>query len=300
MNSHHEDGPDHQRRRLRPLNEGEPSSNIPNMSQTPREAPGRTNRMNRAAVKVAGLNIRGYGSTAIWSPNNKWKQVARLIRAKKISVLVVSEAHMDVERHNEIEKMYGNRMRVLYTRSRRSRNEQGVAIVLNKDILDTSDTNIECHEIIAGRAMLIDLGWHREERTCILGVYAPNLDGDRPNENAEMWENIGEWLEAHPQIPTPKVIVGDENFVEERIDRLPIPEANDSANTREAFDDLARGRLHLVDGWRTAYPETRAYTHLHKPNNSQARLDRIYIHQNLVEHCFEWEIAETGLSDVTY
>ncbi|KAK7016575.1 Endonuclease/exonuclease/phosphatase, partial [Favolaschia claudopus] len=191
------------------------------------------------------------------------------------------------QRHNDIENLFGRCLKVKYTADPNSpTNRAGVAIVLNKTLLKTD--RVTTHEIIPGRAMLMEVEWHDEEPLSILGVYAPNS----PAENAQFWYDIKAWFQSHPRVRKPSAMGGDTNVVEDSIDRLPSHPDADIAVT--ALDEL-KSYLGLMDGWRATYPTTLAYTYLQKSTGSQSRIDRIHVKRGIFDQTYEWKIQASGI-----
>src|ERR1700761_1750674 len=129
----------------------------------------------------------------------------------------------------------------------------GVAIVLNRQLVDT--TGAKATEIIPGRALLIQMKWHRTEIVKILAIYAPNVTETDGTESANFWEKLTEYFITHPT-DKPDIMAGDYNLVEDMIDRLPM--RNDPSPAIDALDEL-KTLLRIEDGWRATYPSTKAY-----------------------------------------
>ncbi|KAJ3816214.1 hypothetical protein F5880DRAFT_1494509 [Lentinula raphanica] len=205
----------------------------------------------KASIKLAALNIKGNGSTNLDHQHNKWGAIDSMMSRKKISILVVGEAHMDSTRRKEIEDKYTN-LRVMYSRLEHTPNAAGIAVVLNKRIANTA--GIQVHEIVAGHAMLIEMTYHSNESLSILAVYAPNRDNTA---NANFWKSIRVFFEHHPRIQKPEFMLGDLNMVEEALDRLPSRlECN---SVMDSFDDL-KTALQMEDGWRNTFPTRLEFT----------------------------------------
>ncbi|KAJ7200069.1 hypothetical protein B0H12DRAFT_1000674, partial [Mycena haematopus] len=165
---------------------------------------------------------------------------------------------------------------------------KGVAIVLNKNMLETA--NIRTREIDPGRAMLTELTNVDGSNLSILGIYAPNA----PGENASFWVKIKTYFENNSNVRRPDIMTGDFNMVEDAIDRNHArADNNGPVNT---FDDL-KIYFSMMDGWRETYPTTRDYTYhqTEAQGGAQSRLDRIYVKRNIFEHSFEWEIQTVGI-----
>ncbi|KAK0484216.1 hypothetical protein EDD18DRAFT_1311909 [Armillaria luteobubalina] len=82
------------------------------------------------------------------------------------------------------------------------------------------------------------------------------------------------------------------SILEDSIDR--IPAKPDNASAVDSLDEM-RTELQLIDGWRTCYPTTLKYTWRRPATGSQSRIDRIYVKNNIYEHCYEWGIEKAGV-----
>ncbi|KAJ7032529.1 hypothetical protein C8F04DRAFT_958812, partial [Mycena alexandri] len=248
--------------------------------------PGKKNK--KAHIKICALNIKGHGNTNVHHPENKWFGVWQLMREEKIGALIVGEAHMNDERKADIDNLFGRKIRMEFTKDPRSSNAKGVAIVLNKNMVETSDVTTE--EIVPGRAMIMDMKNVDGEELSILGVYGPNA----PGENAAFLEKIKQFYVDRPQRRRPDYAGGDWNNVPDALDRLPA--RADNNGPVNALDDLM-SYLGLIDGWRETYPTTCAYTYHQSEaqGGAQSRLDRILVKRTNFENTFEWEIQTVGI-----
>ncbi|KAK0475947.1 Endonuclease/exonuclease/phosphatase, partial [Armillaria luteobubalina] len=240
----------------------------------------------KASLKIAVLNIRGLGNVNAWHPDNKWNHINQIMNTKRIAVLVVGEAHLNEERKTAIENMPRGCLRVLHSEDPVSPNARGITIVLNKSLTETE--NIVATEIIAGRALLVETCWHRNEKLSILGVYAPV----NPVENTRFWGDINEFFLNNPNTRKPDVMAGDMNVTEDPIDQFPA--CQDYIPAVDSLDILQTS-LHLIDGWQNCYPTTTKYTWQRPATGPQSRLDRIYVRSDMNEHCFEWNIEKSRI-----
>lgn len=235
----------------------------------------------RATVRIACQNIRGRGSTV--SANDKWTNMNQIIREGKIGITAIQEAHLNQDILDTINTLFSKRMEVFNSQGD-NENAQGVAFVINKEIINTA--NITTNELIPGRAMSITIPWVEEKKLTILNIYAPNKHVD----SAKFWNDIQKIYKENENVPHPDLMLGDFNMVEDSIDR--IPNRSDSNNTREALGDLKLA-LNLTDGWREVNEDEKGYTHTVTANGSQARLDRIYATKEIIETASEWVIDDT-------
>ncbi|EPT02408.1 hypothetical protein FOMPIDRAFT_1029278 [Fomitopsis schrenkii] len=149
---------------------------------------------------------------------------------------------------------------------------QGVAFVLNREIVDTAD--IVSHELIPGRAMYLKMRWHGDSFLTAMNVYTPNSELGRR------------------RLQKPSVVLGDFNIVEEAIDRLPPREGD--PNQVEALRNLTRS-LKVVDGWRITEPTSVGYSYPTRGSDTRSRIDRIYVSEELLVHSTGWTIETTGI-----
>ena len=170
----------------------------------------------KASMKIAALNINGIGNEDPSHAQNKWNHINQLMREQRINIMAVGEAHLNESRHSAIETLFNKRLRVIYSKLPHTQNAAGIAIVLNKE--NTNIEDIKTHEIVPGRALMIDLNWHASERISLLAIYAPNRS---MNENKQFWEQLHAFFRGNRRLK-PDMILGDFNFVEEAMDRLPM------------------------------------------------------------------------------
>ncbi|KAF5348039.1 hypothetical protein D9758_010077 [Tetrapyrgos nigripes] len=235
----------------------EPNTNPSRQERRTALRTGRRNKDTKASIKVASLNIRGYGPNENLEDNkNKWNYINQFVRQKRIGVLLVQETHMDESRRQKIQDKFSKRLVLRCSSNPDSpRAKGGVAIVLNKDLVDTSV--LDETEVVPGRALLIRMHWHRDRNLKILVVYAPNVSGSDGKDNKEFWETLREYFDRNPS-KRPDILAGDMNMVEAGvIDRLPA--RDDPEDAVEALDELKMS-TQLRDGWRDTYPDTKAYT----------------------------------------
>ena len=123
------------------------------------------------------------------------------------------------------------------------------AVVLNKNI--TNVQKIRKNILIPGHAMLVSILWHCNTEIHVLVVYAPNA----VNENQSFWSNIQSKLR---DLPPPDIMLGDFNFVEDALDRLPLRSDNEAITDSFA---LLKSSLDLHNGWHQANPDNIAFTY---------------------------------------
>jgi len=231
-------------------------------------------------IKAATLNMRGRTSMVGGYRREKWFEIYGILNASRIAILAIQEAHLTDELANNVNRAFETKMALFHSPLPDTRNAAGVAIVINKSILNAD--RVTCEEIIPGRAILATINWHANTKIKILNIYAPN----DTRANVNFWEKLNEITMSNPNLK-PDLMLGDFNLVEDSLDRLPCHQ--DDANAVAALGEL-KSNLHLIDGWRNTHPDKREYTHQHAPNASQGRIDRIYITQELLRPAKEWKI----------
>ncbi|KAJ6527988.1 hypothetical protein DFH09DRAFT_1094618 [Mycena vulgaris] len=164
-------------------------------------------------------------------------------------------------------------------------NTAGVAFLLNRNFIDVEHTQI--FELVPGRALMINVPWHKGRTLTILNIYAPNT----PQERDELWTEL--WC-----LPFPTIVLGDWNFVEDARDRL----SGGREVVPQSFYRL-KELLQLEDGWRNTFSDDREYTCIQRRTNpetgfehvSRSRIDRVYVHHNSYDLCRGWRIDQTAV-----
>jgi hypothetical protein len=123
----------------------ETSNTAPPLSHiTPRVHKG---KRTKATLRIASLNMRGRGI-------EKWHYINQLLRDKKIGILALQEAHLLDCHIAQLHELYPKRLHILHSSDSNAPNTKGVAIVLNKEITNTS--NLSMYNIHPGRALLLE------------------------------------------------------------------------------------------------------------------------------------------------
>ncbi len=229
----------------------------------------------KTALKVATLNINGFGNLVCDHADNKWGRIYRMMSDQRIGVLLLQETHLTKERVADIHRMFACKIKIFFSSNQEAPTQrEGVAVVLNCRYLNV--TNASAKEIVPGRAIQVTIQGPGGGTRRILCVYAPTSNG--VSEQKLFFKEVGKYYEDCPEHERPHLMAGDFNNVEDAVDRLPISEGPDSSIS--ALDDL-KGNLGLMlaDGWRVTYPHLRDYT-FHRGSGQAAvfsRLDRIYV-----------------------
>ncbi|TFK79298.1 DNase I-like protein, partial [Polyporus arcularius HHB13444] len=241
----------------------------------------------RAKVKLATLNMRGYGPSTMGGPvSDKWMLISQVIREQRIAVLAIQETHLSATRLDALNALFGATLRIFSSPDPlHDGGARGVAFVINKKLVDEPGVVVE-HDV-AGRMLSIAVPRPGGETLRVANVYAPN----RPADNARFWEELDQvWTTARSR--RPDVILGDFNIVEDPIDRIPA-----HLDDRTAVTALRamRSKLGLVDGWRMENGNTKAFTYLQTATGAQSRLDRVYMAERLMPRTVDWELLEPGI-----
>ncbi|KAG2752631.1 DNase I-like protein, partial [Suillus brevipes Sb2] len=201
------------------------------------------------------------------------------MRDQKLGILCVQETHLCPDHQLQIENIYSRRLTVLNSSDpERPGSSAGIAFVLNKEVIDTSNAQIKV--LVPGRAAVLSVKWHNNKTITILNIYAPN----NANEHKTFWESIKEnW--ANTNINTLDFMMGDFNLTEDPIDRAPARRDNEDAI--EALRDL-RYTLKMQDPWRITYPNRRCFT-FSSNHQTLSRLDRIYSSDDHTNSLLDWD-----------
>ncbi|KAI0324864.1 DNase I-like protein, partial [Cubamyces sp. BRFM 1775] len=246
----------------------------------------------KMSTKVATLNINGFGNMIPDHADNKWGRLYRMMRDNRIGLLLLQETHLTERRVADIHRMYAGNIRIFHSAHPHAPTQrEGVAIVLNRKLV--SDEGARMIVVIPGRAIQLTTKTRGEPRH-VLCVYAPTSEGVA--ERRDFFEQVARFYETHPNVPTPHLVAGDFNNVEDMIDRLPMTEVLDSSVASLDRLKMALGVM-LVDGWRRTYPDKRDYT-FHRGSGEEAtmaRLDRIYVKPDVFDYARQWTITQPGV-----
>ncbi len=244
-------------------------------------------------MKIATLNINGFGNLVKDHDDNKWGRTYKLMTDQRIAILLLQETHLTEERKASLHKMFAKRIKIFHSAHPEAPTQrEGVAVVVNTRYLAAGGA--DATEIIPGRALQISVQCQGGYTRHILCVYTPTSDG--VEERKQFFIQLREYYENHPTFPRPDAMAGDFNTVEDTIDRLPVHEGPDASLS--ALDDLKLTLgLMMADGWRATNPTLRDYT-FHRGSGQNAvfsRLDRIYVTMELFNNSREWRISEAGV-----
>ncbi|KDQ31792.1 hypothetical protein PLEOSDRAFT_154006, partial [Pleurotus ostreatus PC15] len=263
-------GPPNDNRRAHDANPAAARENAETMRKK-----GKKGRSNRATIKVASFNMKGYSTSQEEDgPMAKWLKINQIMRENKYGIMILQETHMDDEREQTIQNLFGRRLKIRASADPDKPTQRaGIAAVLNRGEFDAE--HAKCTEIIPGRALMIKARIHGGKKLSVLGIYAPNS----VTENANFWDQIRVYFESRPNERRPDLLIGDFNVVEDAIDRMPARIERNIAT--EALDKL-KLELRLRDGWRSTYPDSARFTFTQTrirddDTPAMSRIDRIYV-----------------------
>ncbi|KAI9064919.1 DNase I-like protein [Trametes sanguinea] len=262
---------------------GAPSADAGSPGPGRAQASDSASRSTKNRLRIATLNIKGYGHEDRTNGSSKWLLINQLIRQNRIGVLALQETHLDNARAETLDRIFGADMTVLRSEDpENSTAARGVAFVVNKRIVKEGG-DIKFREIIEGRAATLTIPRKGDEPLCVLNVYGPNNGA----QNAAFWDEL-----KAKQIGRVDLMLGDFNVAEDAIDR--IPARADSGNAVGALRSL-RASKNLTDLWRAQNPATKVYTYMQTSSGSQSRLDRIYANGRIACDLDGWAHEEPGI-----
>ncbi|KAG1772989.1 hypothetical protein EV702DRAFT_1201280 [Suillus placidus] len=235
----------------------------------------------RANIKVASLNMRGRWHNG----SDEWSSINQIIKDQKLGILALQETHLSKEDETILKSTPRLCIHVKLSIDPAHTNVKGVAIVMNKNLVNTS--GVKTHDLIPGRALLVIIPWRKDDSLRILAIYAPN----DPQTNQYFWDHLHSKLRG---LPKPNIMLGDFNLVEDALDRLPPKQ--DSQGTTLKLNEL-KTHLKLRDRWQSEHPDLLQFTFAQSAHQGsrQSRIDRIYIKDELLPFSREWTISAPGI-----
>ncbi|CAG8619222.1 14509_t:CDS:2, partial [Acaulospora colombiana] len=237
-------------------------------------------------IKIGSLNVRGRRTTSVEQrTKDKFQMISKWIKTNEMTITALVDTHWDEE--------YVKSLKVKHKQifcSHETTHRGGIAFIIDTKKWKPKESKFTT--LIEGRSGMLDIEYD-QQRLKIVAIYVPP---DR-KEKIEILRALRKKLRNEIEKEN-LIIMGDFNLVEEDMDREPC-----HPDDRETVNELTKlkAELNLIDGWRNANPEERAYTWSGKNRNdhSFARIDRIYIEDSLTERANEWRIepTESKLSD---
>lgn len=238
-------------------------------------------KKSRANIKIASLNMRGRWHHS----SDKWSSINQIMKDQKLGILALQETHLTKDDEATLNSTPGLRIHIKSSIDPARTNAKGVAIVMNKNLVNTS--GVKVHDLVPGRALLVIIPWRKDDSLKILAIYAPN----DPQTNQYFWDQIHSQLRG---LPKPDILLGDFNLVEDALDHLPPKQDSQGATLK--LNEL-KTNLKLRDGWRSEHPDSLQYTYAQSAHQGgrQSRIDRIYIKDELLPFSREWNISPPGI-----
>ena len=189
---------------------------------------------------------------------------------KRIAILAVQESRVTKEEAIKIENENPG-IKILsngeYT------NKLGTLFAINKRIIDNEKEDMLTHQIIIpNRVAQLKLKWGENQMLNMINIYAPN----DPKEKEEFYIDLAKKLKQKKK--ETYCLLGDFNCITEDLDRSPVHKDNE--NVTEVLNKLLLQNK-LIDTWRAQHPQEKDYTFIQKGTESRARIDRIYLHEDL-------------------
>src|SRR5882724_11808604 len=228
----------------------------------------------KKGITIASWNIRGKNDS---SHNSKWPKIARIMRSKRIAILAVQEARTTEENVDQIENIIP---KIKIIANGQYSNKMGVVFAINKDLIN--ETQLEHKVLIPNRASLLKVKWGNNQNLEIGNIYAPNNDAEKVEFFRKLTSKLGKHRSKN------LCIVGDFNCIESDVDRNPPNKDNE-----EVIKSLKKmiEKSGLIDVWRMQNPMGKAFSFIQTSSNSMARIDRIYVHKNLLNYVYDNEVG---------
>ena len=238
----------------------------------------------KQGITIATWNTRGKNDE---QKKSKWKQIKRIMPLKRIAILAVQESQVTEEEAKKIEKENPG-IKILnngeYT------NKLGTLFTINQRIIDNEKEGTITHQIIIpNRVVQLKLKWGKNQILNMINIYAPN----DPKEREDFFKDSTKKLKQKGKEAF--CLLGDFNCITEDIDQSPVH--RDNENVTEALNKLLLQNK-LIDTWRAQHPQEKEYMFIQKGTESRARIDRIYLHENLHKVAYDTKIESNfELSD---
>ena len=218
-------------------------------------------------------------------PISKWATVSKALRTCQIGILAIQETHLSTELALQAGELF-TRCLAIYNSPDPDNptGSAGVAFVINKEKVDTS--GITMTTLIQGRAIFLSVPRKHDNNLHIINIYAPN----DLSHHVDFWAEVtAQWLAK--RLPTPHLMMGDFNLVEDPLDRAPARADNIAAT---AALRTCRQTLDLQDIWRQNFPEERLFTYT-SPHNTLSRIDRIYANPVIRKFLSQWTVEASEI-----
>ena len=239
----------------------------------------------RPGIKVTSLNMRG----CLKNNKDKLKMVIDWLRINRIAILALQETHLTDEAVEELNEKYE---KLKFFGSGLSTSKGGIMFITTDRIGTPKSLTYKTLE--QGRSRVLCLDYEGQTLT-IVNVYMPN---NKPQQK-ETLQNLCKDLRNHQGIADSELlIVGDWNFMEDKIDRS--PQHNDDKGVAREMSRLKMS-FDLIDGWRVANPDERRFSWEGMSGNERkkifSRIDRIYTSRKMWDITNKYKIINCDISD---
>ena len=239
----------------------------------------------RPSFKIASLNMRG----RLKENKDKMSMVVDWLRTNNIAILALQETHLMEDTINDLNNKYRN---LKFFRSGLTTSSGGILFIVSERTGTPQDINFKVFE--KGRSSILSLKYKNQELS-IVNVYMPN----HKTLQKEALINLTKELRNCQNITeTELLVLGDWNFVEDKIDRSPQHD-DDRRVTREMAK--LKATYNLTDGWREANPDSRTFTWEGTAGSERrkifSRIDRIYITRKTWEVTNKYRKINCDFSD---
>jgi len=219
------------------------------------------------------------------SPISKWTVVTKALRTRQIGILALQETHLSTELATQVKQLFLRCLALFNSPDLENpTGSAGVAFAINKEKLDAE--NILVTPLIPGRAIFLSIPRKHGDTLHLINIYAPN----DLTQHAHFWpEVVTRW--SVNDLPSPHLMTGDFNIVEDPIDRAPARADNGPAS---AALRACRQSLGLQDTWRQTFPDERTFTYI-SPHNTMSRIDRIYANPETGKCLSDWVVEPSEI-----
>ena len=218
-------------------------------------------------------------------PISKWTAVTKALHTRQIGILALQETHLSTELATQVEQLFSRRLALFNSPDLENpTGSAGVAFAINKEKLDAE--NVLVTPLIPGRAIFLSIPRKHGDTLHLINIYAPN----DLTQHAHFWpEVVTRW--SVNDLPSPHLMTGDFNIVEDPIDRAPARADNGPAS---AALRACRQSLGLQDTWRQTFPDERTFTYI-SPHNTMSRIDRIYANPETGKCLSDWVVEPSEI-----
>jgi exonuclease III len=244
------------------------------------------NRLRRAHIYIATLNMKGQSSVVDGVNTSKWGDIENMMKVRCIGILAVQETHLALEDLEDLANLHQRRLVILNSAdSERPTQLPGVAFAINREVVRTNDIEIE--ELIPGRALLLGITWQHGQHISVLNVYAPN---DK-TEQIAFWNQLYNLWGGGRARHKPDFMMGDFNATKDPIDRAPA--RRDDKRVVTAMRDT-RTVMGLVDAWRHTHVSIRQFTFT-SHRCTLTCIDCICSKPSYIPFMYKWETASPAV-----